>query len=304
MKYIITMLRLFERRIKQSIFLLILFLTILSCKKEQTSTPIPTPPVVVVPPPVDLGKVTATTAIPVVLNNKTITFSVDVVVVAPATVYNKYLVINWYNDSLRIAETQTVNSSSFTKTDCIPGTKYTVKAVVYSSRGTIYTDTTFATSTGFHMGQTFNGFKVWDVWSNADSAQLVGNLLARKYSFGCQGTSISGTSANFGTGMANTLKINAICPTNSAANLCLNDTVLGSGSYLGSREDWLRFFQNKDKANIQLEVSGIWTSTEENAVYAWMIRISDGATIINAKMNGGATVPAGPGVYAFKKVGK
>jgi hypothetical protein len=301
MKYIITMLRLFERRIKQSIFLLILFLTILSCKKEQTSTPIPTPPVVIVPPPVDLGKVTATTAIPIVLNNKTITFSVDVVVVAPATVYNKYLVINWYNDSLRIAETQTVNSSSFTKTDCIPGTKYTVKAVVYSSRGTIYTDSTFATSTGFHIGQTFNGFKVWDVWSNDDSAEIISNLLAQNYAFGCQGTDIPGTSTDISTGMSNTLKINAICPA-SAANLCLSQ---GNGYYLGSKGDWLKFFENKNKANINITVSGVWSSSQNTPVFAWTMRTSDAATTVTAKMlTTDPTYGVGPAVYAFKKVGK
>jgi hypothetical protein len=304
MKYIITMLRLFERRIKQSIFLLILFLTILSCKKEQTITPTPIPPVVIVPPPVDLGKVTATTGIPIVLNNKTITFAVDVVVEAPATVYNKYLVINWYNDSLRIAETQTVNSSSFTKTDCIPGTKYTVKAVIYSSRGTIYTDTAFATSTGFHMGQTYNGFKVWDVWSNADSAKLLGHEKpAVAVAWGCQGTFIGGTSSSVNSGMANSLIIAAACPL-SAAKLCLTDTALGTGAYLGSSDEWYLCVQNKTKAGITFYNSGFWTSTESTAPYALMVNRTNGLSNINAKMTGGFPIFGGPSIIAFKKVGK
>jgi hypothetical protein len=271
-----------------------------SCSKENVSAivPTPTPPVAITP--IETGKVTVTTNTPVVISNTTITFSGDVNIVAPATVSSKYMVITWFNDTLHAAESQTVNSISYTKSDCIPGTKYNVKAYATGSTGTISGDVNFATSTGFHIGQTFNGFKIWDAWNGGDSAQLIGNLLAEKYAWGCQGVDVPGTSSAYGNGMANSLKIKAICPL-SAAALCLNDPALGSGSYLGSEAEWLKLFQNMIKANISL-TGAVWCSTQEDFFYGRMVKNT--GVYINAKMVNNPNVLLGPSVYAFKKVSK
>jgi hypothetical protein len=298
MKYCITALSLLIKRIKDSLFILILLGAITSCKKDQNSSSTPTIPIV--QPPVDVGKVTVTTGIPIVSNNKTIAFSGDVSITAPATVTTKYLVITWFNDTLHVAESETVFNLTYTKTNCIPGTKYTVKAAATGSTGTVYGSEGFGTTTGFHIGQTFNGFKVWDVWSNNDSAQLIGNLLADKYAWGCQGVDVPGTSSDYGTGMANSLKIKVICPA-SAANLCLTDTALGSGSYLGSEGEWVKLFQNMVKANINTN-GAVWCSTQENFFYGRMVKST--GVYINAKMVNTSTVFLGPSVYAFKKVGR
>jgi hypothetical protein len=286
----------------QIIMLLIIGATFTtSCSKENVSTIVPTPTTPIVTPPTEVGKVTVTTGTPVVNSNTSITFSGDVTIVAPATVTNKYMIISWYNDTLQSAQSQTVEALTFTKTDAIPGTKYTVKAYATGSTGTISGNESFKETPGFHFGQTVDSTKVWDVWSNSDSATLISKLLAQNYAYGCQGTNIPGTSVDYGTGMTNSIKINTICPA-SAANLCLS---LGTGWYLGSKGDWLRFFQNKNKSHINIAVSAVWSSTQETPVFAWIIRTSDAATTATAKMlTTDPTYGVGPAVYGFKKIGK
>lgn len=300
MKYYFTNLHLFIKKFKDALLLLLVLGVLVTCTKDKVSTT-PTPPVVIIPP-VEVGRVTITTGTPVVLSNTSVSFSGNVTIVAPATVTSSSMLISWYVDTLSVAQNETVNSLSYTKTNCIPGTKYTVKAFANSSVGIVSGNESFKETPGFHIGQTFNGFKVWDVWSNADSAHQIGNLLADKYAYGCEGVNVPGTFSEYGTGMSNSLKIKAICPA-SAANLCLNDTALGVGSYLGSKGDWIRFFENRTKANVTL-FSSVWSSTQYSPIDAWMLRSLDGFPLINSKMVNTSPIFLGPCVYAFKKVGK
>lgn len=294
---------LMERVNKKLFFIIVLLSVFASCTKDNVTPtpPTPTPPVVIIPP-AETGKVTITTGTPTVIGNNSVSFTNTVAIVAPATVTSTSMLISWYVDTLQVAQSETVNGLSFTKTNCIPGTKYTVKALANASTGTVSGDQTFGTTTGFHIGQTFNGFKIWDVWSNGDSARQIGNLLAEPYAWGCGGVDVPGTTSDYNAGMANSLKIKAICPA-SAANLCLNDAALGAGSYLGSQNEWIRFFQNMVKANITTSFSGVWSSTQENYFYAMIVR-DDGFSNRNAKMSNAYPVFAGPAVFAFKRIGK
>lgn len=90
--------------------------------------------------------------------------------------------------------------------------------------------------------------------------------------WGCEGTSIAGTSTALGTGSANTAKIVAGCSTpNIAARVC-SDLVLEGFSdwYLPSKDELKLMHQNLSlKGFGNFSLSRYWSSSQYNAQFAW-----------------------------------
>jgi hypothetical protein len=97
--------------------------------------------------------------------------------------------------------------------------------------------------------------------------------------WGCNGTSIPGTSLLVGAGENNTNLIMANCPSAPAAGLCANLS-------LGGQTDW--FLPSRDELNLiyrNLSVNGIigftsayWSSSEYNGISAWRFVFGNGGT--------------------------
>jgi hypothetical protein len=94
--------------------------------------------------------------------------------------------------------------------------------------------------------------------------------------WGCEGTSIGGTSTTLGTGAANTARIVARCSANGiAARLC-NDLVLNGYNdwVLPSKDELDILYQNR---NLIGGLEGIyWSSSEESGYFAWFQDFSNG----------------------------
>lgn len=193
-----------------------------------------------------------------------------------------------------ISNTKTIDGTgtgTFTSslTGLTANTTYYVRAYATNSVGTAYGNTqTFTTLANLAVGQSYQGGVIAYIFVSGDSGYVTGQthgLITSNTStstgaqWGCSGTSISGTSTTFGTGLANTTAIvNGCSTTTIAAAVCFN---LSSGGY----SDW--YLPSKDELNKlylnKLSIGGFsnvsyWSSSQTNSTTAWSINFSTGAS--------------------------
>lgn len=96
---------------------------------------------------------------------------------------------------------------------------------------------------------------------------------------------VTGTSANFGTGLANTTKIMAQSGhTASAAKICRNYNGGGySDWYLPSSDELDKLYINCTAIGVLDPLGNYWTSTENNAVNALVYAFSEGMAFADKK---------------------
>ncbi len=105
--------------------------------------------------------------------------------------------------------------------------------------------------------------------------------------WGCQGTSVSGTSSSIGSGAANTVAIETACTTaGTAADLAANLSLNGYDDwFLPSKDELLEFYLNKDIVNATAIANGgsvpnqfHWSSTEHStsADHAVLVNLTTG----------------------------
>lgn len=173
-------------------------------------------------------------------------------------------------------------------TGLTPGTVYYVRAYATNIAGTGY-----GSQVGFNSGQTigsiYQGGLVFYNDGNGHGLVCTPTDLSSGAAWGCEGTTIGGTSSALGTGAANTSAIVAGCSTAGiAARLCAD-------LELSTYSDW--YLPSKDELNLMwlnLHMQGLgafvtnsylWCSTEFGASYAWVQRFSTSGTQANASKN-------------------
>jgi len=167
-------------------------------------------------------------------------------------------------------------------TELSSNTTYYVHAYARNSEGIAYgNEVSFTTSsTSFYIGQNFGGGIVFYVDGTGYHGLIAATSDLGYSEWGCNGTSIPGTSTDIGAGQANTITIlNGCSHTGTAAQIC-NDLVLNG------YDDW--YLPSKDELNqIYLQkniiggfVSGYcWSSSEYNATNAWAQDLRNGLQV-------------------------
>jgi len=162
---------------------------------------------------------------------------------------------------------------SSTLTGLTKSTKYYVRAYATNSNGTSYgNELSFITTENIAIGQNHAGGFVFYV-DDAGEHGLVSapNDQSDSASWGCEGTSVPGTSTVVGSGPANTLKIIGICSaSNIAARICY-DLVLNGYSdwYLPSRDELFLMHQNLYKNRVgNFKIMRYWSSSQYDGTTA------------------------------------
>jgi hypothetical protein len=141
-----------------------------------------------------------------------------------------------------------------------------------NSAGTGYgNEVSFSTlPAAFYIGQSYGGGIIFYIDGSGNHGLIVSASNLGNAKWGCEGTSIPGTSTAIGTGQANTTTIANGCSTAGIAARICNDLVLNG------YDDW--FLPSKDELNqlyLQEPVIGFlpygnyWSSSEYNADNAW-----------------------------------
>jgi hypothetical protein len=101
--------------------------------------------------------------------------------------------------------------------------------------------------------------------------------------WGCNGTTVGGTSTALGTGAANTANISSACGAGTAARLCA-DLVLGGYSdwYLPSRDELQKLYINRSPIGGFNADGFYWSSSENTFGNAWVIYFVNGSAFPNA----------------------
>ena len=165
-------------------------------------------------------------------------------------------------------------------------TLYYVRAYATNSLGTSYGPEVTFTTLPLIVGQTYAGGIIFYIDNTNQHGLVCAPSDQGRVPWGCQGTSIPGTSALIGTGANNTSTIIAGCSTtNIAAKIC-DDLTLGGYTdwYLPSMDELRLMYTN-------LKVNGIgnftttwggsmgacyWSSTEAESYGAFLIWFTDG----------------------------
>jgi len=160
-------------------------------------------------------------------------------------------------------------------------TTYYIRAFATNAAGTVYGDqNSFTTLTTPIVGESFQGGKIAYILQSGDPGYVLGEIhgliaapsdQSTGASWGCSGTSISGTSMLLGTGQANTtLIVNGCSTAGIAARLC-DDLELNGYTdwYLPSLNEIIKLFNNREIIGGFDTVSGIyWTSYEGSSTQA------------------------------------
>ncbi|MCX6269173.1 MAG: hypothetical protein NTW16_17770 [Bacteroidetes bacterium] len=167
-------------------------------------------------------------------------------------------------------------------------TLYYLRAYATNNVGTSYGEQVSFTTLPVVIGQNYGGGIVFYV----DASGMHGLIsatsdLGTNTKWGCNGTSIPGTSAAIGTGLANTTAIVGGCTTGTiAARLCY-DLVQGSYSdwFLPSKDELNQMFLNKTAIG-GFSTGSYWSSSEFNSGSAWIQSFTGGAQSSDSKGNG------------------
>jgi hypothetical protein len=156
-------------------------------------------------------------------------------------------------------------------TSLTPNTTYYLRAFAVNTAGTSFGDEVSFTTTAFAIGQSYQGGIIFYIDGTGQHGLIAATSdQSTGAQWGCNGTSIPGTSTGIGTGQANTtLIVNGCSTAGIAARIC-NDLVLNGYS------DW--FLPSKDELNLMytqrttiggFAVDYYWSSSEYDANYAW-----------------------------------
>lgn len=160
--------------------------------------------------------------------------------------------------------------------DLTPNTTYYARAYATNSKGTAYGNkislTTPASSTTIALGQVRDGGYIFYIDGTGQHGLIATTIDQGFVNWGCEGSSISGTSTGIGTGLANTIAIVNQCNNlSSAANVCYSLVLNGKSDwYLPSKDELLLLYQRLYLNNIgNLQMHRYWSSSQYNAQFAW-----------------------------------
>jgi len=155
-----------------------------------------------------------------------------------------------------------------------PSTTYYVRAYAINSKGTAYgaekSFTTTATSV-IDIGYFYQGGIIF--YTDGTGHGLIAAPYDQgTFNWGCEGTSVSGTSTVVGSGQVNTTNIVNTCGTsNIAARVCDNLTLYGySDWFLPSKDELKLMHHNLHLLNIGgFSMNRYWSSSQFNGQFAW-----------------------------------
>jgi Protein of unknown function (DUF1566) len=122
----------------------------------------------------------------------------------------------------------------------------------------------------FYLGQSFGGGKIFFIDGTGQHGLIAADWDQSSGTWGCQGTSIPGTSTAIGTGQANTTAIvNGCSDIGIAAKIC-NDLDLNGYTdwFLASKEELNQMYLQKNAIG-GFGGGAYWSSSESGAVNAW-----------------------------------
>jgi len=173
---------------------------------------------------------------------------------------------------------------------------YYVRAYVTNSKGTSYGEekvfTTAIPSTPY-IGQNYAGGIVFYVDPSGEHGLVCAPSDQGNFPWGCQGTSIPGTSAAAGTGAVNTAAILAGCSqTGTAAQIC-NDLILSGYDdwFLPSLGEVQLMYSNLHLNGMGGFINGTYyiSSTEQDATFARFLAFWNGGAVASGKSGASPT---------------
>jgi hypothetical protein len=171
-----------------------------------------------------------------------------------------------------------VGTFSFQLSKLPSKTTYYVKAYAINAYGTSYgKEMNFTTLSG--IGDTAGGGIIFYLDGTGGGLVVAATDQSSGCKWGCVGTAISGTSAMFGSGKANTTAITTVCTeAGIAAKVCSNLVLNGYDDwYLPSKEELNTIYTALHKnGKGSFGNTYYWTSTEFNASNAWYQNFNDG----------------------------
>ncbi|MBS3913878.1 MAG: DUF1566 domain-containing protein [Bacteroidetes bacterium] len=164
-------------------------------------------------------------------------------------------------------------------------TKYFIRAYATNANGTAYGNE-ISFKTRFKIGGIGPaGGLIFYLDSAGGGLELAPASAEVQVTWGCYGTSVTGTSTAFGTGKANTSIIVTSCGLNSAASTC--DKLEFNGFkdwYLPSLDELKLIYANIKVPGLDVFQPGsYWSSSEQTATHAWRENLSIGIIGANPK---------------------
>jgi len=168
-------------------------------------------------------------------------------------------------------------------------TIYYIRAYATNNVGTSYgNEVSFTTSPPPTIGSFYAGGIVFYVNSTGQHGLVCAPSDQGSALWGCSGTNISGTSTDFGTGMANTLAIVNGCSQRPIAASVCNDLVLNGYDdwYLPSRDELSLMYQNLRAQNLgNFSNTWYWSSSQFGLFSAWLVVFGNGVVDNNGDKN-------------------
>jgi hypothetical protein len=242
----------------------------------------------------------------IINSNTSATFSGSVTSNGGAPITTTSLVISWNNEVTGTA-TQSVSGTTFTKTDCIPGTIYTVKFQATNSAGIANGINKTAITGGNHVGQqTGGGTCIWTDQTGTKGLTAAPTDLNNSATIAWWNQTggvfnLVGANNNIlGGGEFNTNTIvNANCPPNSGARLCYDAIINGyTDWYMPNKIETETLIANRNVPGLAGTLNGdptwgrYWSSYEgSSGILAWSTPASGGASSTDGKPSGGAIRP-------------
>ena len=166
-------------------------------------------------------------------------------------------------------------SFSSSITGLTANTTYYVRAYATNISGTAYgNELNFTTTNSITLaiGQTYEGGIIFYLDVTGQHGLIAAPSDQGTVNWGCEGTSVTGTSTALGKGMANTNAIVSQCNTPGIAARICYDLILNGKSdwYLPSKDELKLLHQNLYLQNIgNLQMNRYWSSSQYNAQFAW-----------------------------------